>query len=88
MNYPEDVKYSMKKYFSQFESEHKVDQINTDGSIIGHKWVKRYSTVQNHFWDIAVYNMALKDIFSFEICKEAGLKNFEWIDFCQIMKNI
>ncbi len=88
INFPENKKYSMKKYFTQYESEHKVDKINTDGAIIGHRWVKKHTSVQNHFWDVAVYNMALKDIFSTLICKEAGLKNYDWSDFCQIMKNI
>jgi len=88
MNFPEpsDGKYTVKNFFTQFESEHKVQQLNSDGSEIGHKWQKRHSTVANHFWDCRVYSIALRDIFVELICKEAGIKYPDWGKYVEMMK--
>lgn len=83
---PSEGKYTMKDYFSQFESEHKVSELNGDGSEIGHKWQKRHSTVANHFWDIAVYNRALKDIFVELFLKGLKVKDITWGSYCEIIK--
>ncbi len=87
MNFPEPAegKYTVKNYFTQFETERKVQQINSDGSEIGHTWQKKHSMVANHFWDCRVYNLAIRDIFSDLICKEAGIKDPTWLKFCEII---
>jgi len=89
MNFPtsESSKYEMKSYFIQFESEHKVPELNADGSELGYKWVKRNTTVANHFWDVRVYNMAVRDIFVDKILKEAKVKYYlGWKTYCELMK--
>lgn len=87
MNYPEpgEGKYLLNSYFSHFESEHKVQQLNADGSEVGHKWQKKNSMVANHFWDCRIYNMALRDIFADLLCKEAGIKYPSWGDYCAMI---
>ena len=88
MNFPEsaDGKYQLKSYFSQFESEIKVQELNSDGSEIGHIWKKKHSTVKNHFWDIRVYTLAIRDIFVNLICKEADIKEPDWAKYIEIFK--
>lgn len=90
MNFPEpgDGKYTMKNYFTQFESEHKVAQLNADGSEVGYKWQKRHSTVINHFWDVRYYDIALRDIFVDIFCKAAKVKNPSWGEYCHLIKQI
>ena len=64
MNFPQpqDGKYTMAAYFSQFESEHRVEDKKND-HVVGFKWEKRNSQVQNHFWDVKLYNHALTYIY-------------------------
>lgn len=63
MNFPEpnDGLYLLDNYFSHFESEKKQLLTNKDGST-SYRWEKINGTVQNHMWDCAVYNIALRDI--------------------------
>lgn len=63
MNYPTpaDGLYGFKNYFEHFEAEHRVVN-NKEGSPVEARWVKKNSAVQNHFFDIVGYNMALRDI--------------------------
>lgn len=88
MNFPtpQDNKYTTKSFFEQFESEHKVEEKTSDGRVTGYKWVKRHSTVNNHFWDTRIYNMALRDIFVDEFMREAKIKYGGWSEFCKLMK--
>lgn len=90
MNYPEpsDGKYTVKGYFSQFEAEHKVAKLNSDGSEIGYLWQKRHSTVVNHFWDIRHYDIALRDIFMDVFCKAAKVKIPSWGEYVHLIKKI
>lgn len=89
MNFPQPSgnKYTVKDYFSHFESEHKVAELNNDGSEIGHKWQKRHSTVINHMWDVAVYGRALREIFVDLFLKASKVKEISWGSFCEMMKN-
>ena len=88
MNFPQpaDDKYNVKSYFSQYEGEHKVEQLNADGTAVGYTWKKRHSTVSNHYWDCCVYNMAVRDIFADAICREIGIKDPSWFRFCEQLK--
>jgi phage terminase large subunit GpA-like protein len=63
MNFPSPSNglYGFKNYFEHFEAEHRVIETK-DGSPIDARWVKKNSAVQNHCWDLNVYQMALKDI--------------------------
>jgi phage terminase large subunit GpA-like protein len=91
MNFPqsENGKYEVRSFFTQFESEHKIPELSSDGSEIGHKWVKKNSTVSNHFWDTRVYNMAIRDIFVETILKEAKVKYYlGWTTYCEFIKQI
>lgn len=88
MNFPQpqDGKYTMKSYFSQFESEHRVEDTK-NGQVTGFKWEKRNSQVQNHFWDVKIYNHALTYIFM-DIYKKSDPKiktNLSWPEFVEIM---
>jgi len=88
MNFPDpaDGKYSYKNYFKQFESEHKVPKLNADGSEVGYTWKKKHSTVDNHFWDCAVYTPALRDIFVDYFLKASKVQDVSWGKFCDIIK--
>jgi phage terminase large subunit GpA-like protein len=88
MNFPtpSDNKYTTATYFQHFEGEHKVEEKTSDGRVTGYKWVKRHSSVKNHYWDVSVYNIALRDIFVDEFMKQAGIKYGGWSEFCRLMK--
>ena len=64
MNFPqpEQGKYTMRGYFSHLEAEHRVDVVKGD-QIVGFFWKKKTTSVENHFFDVNVYNLAAKDIF-------------------------
>lgn len=88
MNFPipSDNKYTMRTYFEHFEGEHKVEEKTSDGRVTGYKWIKRHSSVKNHFWDCRIYNIALKEIFVDELMKASGIKYGGWAEFCRMMK--
>ncbi len=89
LNFPKSdgTKYK-NDFFSQYSSEHKILEKNDDGDVVGWKWKKIKTTSQNHFWDCGVYNIALKHIISYKICKEGGIKYPSWLEFCEIMKKV
>jgi phage terminase large subunit GpA-like protein len=76
--------YLFNNYFSHFEAEHKVAQEQTDGTL-AYRWVKKYSGAQNHFFDVRIYNYALRDIFVDLFAKEVKMKKLTWHDFCEII---
>lgn len=82
MNYPQPSKgmYGFKNFFSHYESEHRVYETKTTGQVVS-RWVKKSSISQNHFWDVRVYNMAIKDILVSLVCRELKLKHFTWEDY-------
>lgn len=88
MNYPqpEDNKYTTNSYFSHYEGEQKVEETALDGHVIGYKWIKKHSSVKNHFWDCRIYNIAIKDIFVDEFLKSLKIKYGSWGDFCRLIK--
>lgn len=86
MNYPSPSggMYQFVNYFSHYESEERIIE-NKDGQPIAARWVKKSNNPQNHFWDVRLYNMALKDILTDQVTREAKIKRGTWTDFCEIM---
>lgn len=87
MNFPlpEKGKYTYKNYFEHYEAEHRVMQENTAGELTGTRWVKKSNAKQNHFWDVRIYNIALKEILTAMVCKEAKIRDFMWSDYVNII---
>lgn len=87
MNYPTPSggKYLFENYFSHFESEMRKESRSKSGEIEGWMWQKVQGNSQNHFWDVRVYNMVLRDILVMLVCKEAKVKNYSWVDYVEIM---
>ena len=85
LNYPipSDGMYLFNNYFSHFEAEKRIIETK-DGQGIGARWTKKNSAVQNHFWDVHVYNMALRDILVGIFCRELKIKP-SWADFVNAM---
>jgi phage terminase large subunit GpA-like protein len=86
MNYPTPSggKYLYSNFFSHYEAEHKQPQ-SKDGVTIGWRWMKKDSTVQNHLFDCRVYNMAIRDILVWEICRKLKIQNGTWNDFVNVV---
>lgn len=88
MNFPEPSqgKYSFKNYFAHFEAEQRIAKSDADGNYIGMRWEKKTSTSQNHFFDVHVYAMALKDILVYLTCKHANIKPLmDWAQFADML---
>jgi len=87
MNFPNsgEGKYDYKNYFSHYEGEQKKIKKNAN-NIEYYLWERRHGK-NNHFWDCAVYNFALKNIISDIICNEAGV-NSTWNNTVLIMQNL
>ena len=90
MNFPSPSMglYTVPGYFSQYEAEEKKLEQDENGETVGWKWVRRHTSAANHFFDIAVYNLVLRDIVSKRVCDEMNIKNGTWADFVGIMTNI
>ncbi len=86
MNYPTPSggKYLLKNFFSHFEAEHKVTMESKNGEVT-YRWVKINSSVQNHHWDVFVYNIAVRDILVDMVCKEYKIKKGTWAEFCALL---
>lgn len=86
MNYPmaSGNKYQYKNFFSHYESEYKEPQ-HKDGELQQFIWKKKSPTHQNHFFDVRVYNMVLKDIAVFLVCKDLKIKNYGWNDYVDVV---
>lgn len=87
MNYPLPQKhlYQYKSFFEHYSSEHRIEVKSKDGNANSFRWEKKNSTSQNHFWDIRVYGLALKDIVTHIFCKAAGIKNPHWQDLVNMI---
>lgn len=87
MNFPmpSDGLYTMKSYFSHFETERRTEDIKND-EVVGFKWEKIHSDVVNHFWDVHIYNFASKEIFLDMLRRsDPNLKNMTWSDYCSML---
>jgi phage terminase large subunit GpA-like protein len=82
MNFPipNEGLYTFPGFFSHYEAEHRIIE-NKEGEGIAARWVKKSSNSQNHFFDVHVYNMVLKDILTAQVCKELKLKEYGWQDY-------
>jgi phage terminase large subunit GpA-like protein len=90
MNYPQPSNglYTVPGYFSQYEAEEKRLEQNEDGDVVGWKWIRKHASNANHFWDVAVYNQALRDIISRLICEEMGVKGGGFNEFVDIVSQV
>lgn len=81
-NFPMAVreKYSQKTFFSHYEAEHRIVKQDA-GQAVAMRWEKKNATVQNHYWDVRVYNLALKDIFLHLLFQGSNIKNPNWNDY-------
>ena len=87
INFPEPAGglYTVKGYFKQYEAEEKIIETDEDGEPIGWKWVRKHSSMANHYFDTMVYNLAARDIFASKMCKEISKKTGSWSDFVELM---
>lgn len=89
INYPQPGNglYLFANYFSHYEAEHRITETK-EGEGIGTRWVKRAAGLQNHFWDVRIYNMAVRDIAVDLLVKsmpELKIKKPTWADFVVLL---
>jgi phage terminase large subunit GpA-like protein len=86
MNYPTPSNglYLFKNFFEHYEAEHKIPYVK-NGVESGFIWQKKSSSHYNHFWDIRVYNLTLKDILAFVIGREMKKRDLTWSELVDIM---
>lgn len=86
MNYPipSGGKYLFESYFKHYESEQRTSE-QSNGELISSRWEKVTTIAQNHFWDVRVYGMALKDIWLFQLSKSAKVKQIEWSEYAAMV---
>lgn len=82
MNFPipTDMLYTYPTYFSHYEAEHRITETK-EGVGIGSRWVKKNSSVQNHYFDCRIYNLVLRDILVEKVCKELKIQKGTWGDY-------
>lgn len=74
MNYPQ---YEFETFFKHFESESRREN---DKGYFG--WAKKAPTLQNHQWDVCIYQFAIRDILLHLIFKKGMKKeSWTWADF-------
>ena len=88
MNFPESQsgKYQLKGFFKHYESEARKE-IREGGDVVGFKWEKKNSSVENHFWDVEVYNLAAVFVF-LDLIKRSDpskLKDLSWSTFVELI---
>lgn len=88
MNFPTpaDGKYLYKNYFAHYEAETRIVETKDNTPTIA-IWKKKNSIVQNHFWDVRIYNHAAKEIYTSLILKQLGVKNPTWQDYVKLILN-
>lgn len=102
MNFPErmpnDIKYTYRNYFAHYESEQRIVK-KREGAYDQVLWEKKKAGIQNHFWDVEIYNVFCKiyyiDIFlsnrnPFKV-QQYGLKPvakelINWKTTCQLIR--
>lgn len=85
MNFPQsnNGRYDYPNYFKHYEAEKRIEE-ERNGVIVGFAWKKKHSTVQNHFFDIAVYTLASTEIY-IDIFRKDDPKRYAgltWEDYC------
>lgn len=90
MNFPipSGNKYTLKGFFKHYESEVRKEE-RKNGESIGFKWEKKNSSIENHFWDVEVYNNAAKEIYIDLIkrTKPSKYKDLTWDSFINLLLN-
>jgi hypothetical protein len=51
---------------------------NKDSTEAAFRWEKKNGTVMNHFWDVRVYNMAMREIIIESFRKELKVPKITW----------
>ena len=87
MNFPQpsDGKYGYDKYFKHFEAEHRIIENDTSGIEWKFTWKKKGTSLQNHFWDVRIYNMALRDIIADEMGKIFKSDDKSWAGYVKLI---
>jgi phage terminase large subunit GpA-like protein len=90
MNFPipSGNKYTLKGFFKHYESEVRKEKVE-HGESIGFKWEKKNTSVENHFWDVRVYNNAARYVF-IDLIKKTNptkFKDLSWSSFVEILMN-
>jgi hypothetical protein len=86
MNFPtpRDGKYSFKDYFKHFESEQRKE-IKENGQVVGYKWDKKTTMIENHFWDVEIYNIAAPYIYM-DLIKRSNPSKFRHLDWASFVE--
>lgn len=87
MNFPQpsEGKYNLNNYFSHYEAEHRVPILKNDVEV-GFSWKKKRD--DNHFFDIAVYTFASREIFIADIkLYEKKNNDLTWDAFCDMINS-
>jgi phage terminase large subunit GpA-like protein len=93
MNYPspENGLYDY-RYFDQYEAEVRRPVNSKNGIEIAYVWEKKTSQSANHWFDCRVYNIAIRDIFAYNLVKAynstAKIKvEYTWANFVKLILN-
>lgn len=91
MNFPQpsEGKYIYRTFFKHFESEVRREVKGDNDISLGFRWDKKNSSVENHFWDVRIYNLAAKYIFLDLIKKTdpSKYRNLDWVSFVELIYN-
>lgn len=85
MNFPQPAYglYNKASYFDHYESEHRVPEIK-NGQEVGFAWKKKREN--NHFWDVAVYNLAAPEVFIAALKLEnSENRELTWARYCEMV---
>jgi phage terminase large subunit GpA-like protein len=85
MNFPQPSsgKYNKNNFFDHYESEHRVPDMK-NGVEVGFIWKKKREN--NHFWDVAVYNLAAKEIFIADLkLLDPANRELTWQNYCDMI---
>jgi phage terminase large subunit GpA-like protein len=85
MNFPQPAagKYNKNNFFDHYESEHRVPELK-NGIEVGFKWKKKREN--NHFWDIAVYNLAAREVFIANLkLEDPSNRELTWERYCYLI---
>ncbi len=78
LNYPYSESYNQ-EYFNMYGGEHKLNLYDdSTGRFKGTIWKRSHSKAPNHAWDCRVYNMAMLDIFVYQVCQLAEIDGIDY----------
>ena len=99
MNFPErdakSSKYTYRNFFAHYEAEQKLRKV-TDSGDVKFIWEKKKTIIQNHFFDVEVYNIFCRILMTDVICSNENpykVRNYKtqkieqtWINTCLLIK--